>query len=125
MVETALVLLAAASLMIGAVDFGQFLFVHQALVERARSSARWGAIYNAQDTQAIRNMVLYNNKEGGDGGGYFGLEPSMVRVSTAGANSDDYRLNLLITDYPYRMLAPFIAGTYRGPDILITVPIGL
>ena len=34
--ETALIFLVFACLLLGAFDFGQFLFVHQALVERAR-----------------------------------------------------------------------------------------
>jgi len=41
-VEMALIYLVFLIMLIGAFDFGQFLFVHQALVERARFAARRG-----------------------------------------------------------------------------------
>jgi Flp pilus assembly protein TadG len=124
-VESALVFLAFMCLLIGAIDFGQFLFVHQALVERARSSARWGAIYGPTNTDSIKNMVMYNQSTvPTDPSPYFGLTTSMISVSTAGSGTDDYRLSLAITNYPYTILSPYIAGTYNGPNILITVPLG-
>ena len=43
-VEFALIFLIYFSLLLGTFDFGQFLFIHQALVERARWAARWGMI---------------------------------------------------------------------------------
>jgi len=60
MIETALIFIIFASLLLGIMDFGQFLFIHQALVERARYAARWGAVTNPSDSAAITNMVLYN-----------------------------------------------------------------
>lgn len=60
LVETALIFIAFFVMLIGAFDFGQFLFVHQALVERARYAARWGAINDPTDSTSITNMVLYN-----------------------------------------------------------------
>jgi Flp pilus assembly protein TadG len=57
--EMALIYLVFACMLIGAFDFGQFLFVHQALVERARYAARWGAINDPTDTASIKNMVRY------------------------------------------------------------------
>ena len=59
-IESALIFIVFFGMLIGAFDFGQFLFVHQALVERVRSAARWGAINDATDSAAITNMVLYN-----------------------------------------------------------------
>ena len=43
-VETGLVLLIFLMLLIGIIDFGQVLYFHQSLVERARAAARYGAI---------------------------------------------------------------------------------
>ena len=42
-VEAGFVFIIFAFMLMGAFDFGQFLFIHQALVERSRSAARWGA----------------------------------------------------------------------------------
>ncbi len=55
MVELTLIFLVFFCLLIGAFDFGQFLFIHQALVERARFAARWGmATYPRPPIQRFR-----------------------------------------------------------------------
>jgi len=125
MVETALVLTTFTFMLIGALDFGQFLFVHQALVERARKSARWGLVTDPNNTTAIQNMVLYNQSTApDDGSGYLGLTSSMVQVSHPGTGTADFRLVVHITGYRYTLLSPTIGGTYTGPDITIVDPIG-
>lgn len=126
MLETALLSMIFSAMLIGTFDFGQFLFVHQALVERARSSARWGALKNGAELTATRNMVLYNQATvpSISPNPYFGLEPSMVTVTLDGAGTNDARLSLRIDNYPYKMISPYTAGTYTGPQILVSVPLG-
>lgn len=126
MLETALLSMIFSAMLIGTFDFGQFLFVHQALVERARSSARWGALKNGSDLTGTRNMVLYNQPTAPtiSPNPYFGLEPSMVTVTLDDANTNDARLTLKIDNYPYKMISPYTAGTYTGPQILVSVPLG-
>ncbi|MEO8026951.1 MAG: TadE family protein [Bryobacteraceae bacterium] len=101
-VESSLVFTALVFMLLGIFDFGQFLFIHQALVERARYAARWGAINDPTNTTSIRNMVMYNQSGNPDGSTqpYFGLTTSNVQVSTLGGGSPDYRLKVLITNYP-------------------------
>jgi Flp pilus assembly protein TadG len=126
MLETALVSVVFLSMLIGAFDFAQFLFVHQALVERARYAARWGALSDPTNTSAITNMILYSQTtDPGNGtAGYLGLTSSNVSVTNPGSGTDDYRLAVLISNYSYSMFAPFIAGSYNGPNILVSVPLG-
>ena len=126
-VETALIFIAFFSMLIGTVDFGQFLFIHQALVERARSAARWVAINDPTDTASITNMVLYNQGAAPALGtaSYFNLTPANVTVSSAGSGTDDYRLNLQISGYSYAVFSLYVAGSYIGPKITISVPLGL
>src|SRR5579864_9643338 len=100
-VETACVFTTFAFMLIGAFDFGQFLFIHQALVERARSAARWGIVNNPADHSSIQNMVLYNQATDPGTPGYFGLTSSMVQISDPGSGTNDYRLVVFITNYPY------------------------
>jgi|SRR5690349_8825449 len=124
-VETALVFTTFAFLVIGAFDFGQFLFVHQALVERARNAVRWGAVNDPTNVTAVQNMVLYNQATvPTDASSYFGLTTDMVQVSNPGSGTVDYRLTVLVTNYPYTILSPYIAGTYLGPNIKVSVPLG-
>jgi len=126
-VETALIFLVFAGMLIGAFDFWQFLFIHQAMVERARSAARWGAINDPTDFASIRNMVLYNQAATPAQGtvSYFNLNSGNVTPTNPGSGTDDYRLNLLISGYSYTVLSPYIAGTYIGPPITVSVPLGL
>jgi len=126
-VETGMVFVIFAFMLMGAFDFAQFLFIHQALVDRARSAARWGALSDPTNTSAIQNMVLYNQTTAPSGAtsGIFGLTSSMVQVSTQDTStSDDYRLIVSITNYPYLMISPIIGGTHNGPNITISFPIG-
>ena len=44
MVESALIMLVAMMVIIATFDFGQFLFMHQTLAEKARLAARYGAL---------------------------------------------------------------------------------
>ncbi len=97
-VETALIFLVFACLLLGAFDFGQFLFVHQALVERARYAARWGAISDPTNATSITNMVLYNSPTG-SGTGYFNLTSANVFVTSPGAGTDNYVLNVQLSGY--------------------------
>jgi hypothetical protein len=45
LVEATFVLLAFFALLLGVIDCAQVLFAHQALVERVRSSVRWGVVH--------------------------------------------------------------------------------
>lgn len=123
LVETGLTLTAFMFMLIGIADFGQFLFVHQALVERARYSARWGALSDPSNVAAIQNMVVYNQTTA-IGNGYLGLTASNVNVTNPGAGTDDSRVAISIHDYSYTVLSPYIGGTYTGPNINIVFPVG-
>jgi Flp pilus assembly protein TadG len=125
-VEMSLIGLLFFVILIGIVDFGQFLFVHQAIVERARAAARWGAVTDPANTQAIQNMVLYAQPTvPGGGTASYGLTADMVSVSKADAGTDNYRLVVQISGYSIRVLSPYITGSYRAPPISVSVPLGL
>jgi Flp pilus assembly protein TadG len=126
-VETALVFVVFAFMLIGIFDFGQFLFIHQALVERARYAARWGAINNPTDSTSITNMVLYNQSANPPSGtlSYFGVASSNVSVTNPDSGTNNYRLNITISGYSYTMLSPYIGGTYTGIPITVSVPLGV
>jgi len=114
-------------MLLGAFDFAQFLFVHQALVERTRSSVRWGAIHSLTDTAQVKNMVLYNQATAPDLGKspYLGLKPENVTITTPDAGTDDYRMVVEVSNYKYNVLSPFVAGVFTAPKIVASAPIGL
>jgi Flp pilus assembly protein TadG len=127
LVESALIFLMFFSMLIGVFDFGQFLFIHQSLVERVRSAARWGAINNPSDSAAITNMVLYNQAATPPAGtsSYFSLTAGNVFVTSPGSGTDNYRLTLQVSGYSYSIFSLNIAGSYVGPAITVSVPLGL
>src|SRR5260370_10773791 len=136
MLEAAFIFIVFAAMLIGAFDFGQYLFVHQALIERARSAVRWGSLNNPRDHTAVTNMVLYNQSSTPPSGtaSYFNLTAGStdaqgnntgnVFVTDPDSATDSYRLNVQISGYSYQMLSPYITGTYTGIPITVSVPLG-
>lgn len=121
--ETSLVMVAFMGMLLAAIDYGQFLYVHNALVERARSSARWGAINGPTNTPAIVNRVLYNQSTTGTTP-FMGLSASNVSVTTSDINTDNYRMELQIAGYQYTRVSLFSFGRSTGPTIRVSVPLG-
>ncbi len=126
--ESALIFGPFIFILIGILDFGQFLYLHQALTERARSSARWGATqaqaFDSNLQSEIQNMVLYNQPTApSNGQAFFGLTPQSVQVTSTTPDSQTgyYQIVVKITNYPYQMLSPYIAGTHFGPNIVASV----
>ena len=126
-VESALIFLAFATMLIGAFDFGQFLFIQQALVERARYAARWGAVNDPADTVSISNMVRYHQAATPAAGtaSYFGLTAGNVVVTDPDHGTDTYRLNIRISGYSFITVSPYLRGSYKGPTINVSVPLGI
>jgi Flp pilus assembly protein TadG len=126
MVEMGLIGTMLFVLLLGIVDMGQVLFLQQAMVERARSAARWGSVTDPTNSVAIQNMVLYlQSTKPANGGASFGLTPTMVNVSTADAGTNNYRLVVQISGYSFTVLSPYLAGSYKGAPISVSVPLGL
>jgi len=123
LVESALVTGVFLTLLIGVLDVGQVLFVHQTLVERTRNALRYGAV-RPFDADAIRNMFLYNQPTAPEGSeeGLFGLLPSMVQVSREDAGTSADRIVIRVTKYPFRFYTPLIAGAYEGKPIIASIP---
>lgn len=133
LVEGALILLIFLSMLIGIVDFGQFLFIHQTLTERARQAVRYGVVNNPTDSTSIQNIVLYGQASGGSvpqspssgDTGIFNVQRSSVLVSANGSATQDYLLTVKIQNYHYVIYSPLISGTYNGPNILAALPLGI
>jgi Flp pilus assembly protein TadG len=129
MVESALVLLVFLALLVGIADFGQVVFMHQGITERARNAARWGAIHFTDQTGA-RNMVLYNRPtvpdDDGDGNGndgFMGLNSSMVTVSRQNQGTNEDRIVVRVSNYPFHFFSPWISNVYTGRPIIATAPV--
>ena len=83
LVEAAMVLLVFFALLLGVIDCGQVLFAHQALVERVRSSVRWGSLHPYDGTgDQVANLVLFDQLDspGATREGFLGLTRANVQV---------------------------------------------
>src|SRR6476620_7631025 len=67
LIESVLALFVFLAFVIGTLDFGQYLYFHQSLTERARAAARYGAV-NPNDRVGIQNVAIYNDPNGSTNG---------------------------------------------------------
>ena len=122
LLEGALVLGVLIFTLIGIVDVGQVLMLHQGLTERARAGARW-AVVNSGDVDAVRNVVLYNTPQPAlDARPLLGLAPAMVTVTRSGEGTAEDRLEVRILGYPFRFFNPLVQGLYTARPIFVTMP---
>jgi hypothetical protein len=140
-------------MVLGVFDFGQFLFLHQALVERARWAVRYAVTKSVASSDSgssgygdatcaaegiatcAQNQMLYYSSSTGSNP-YYGLTAAMVQVSTVSQTTSSTNalpadspntyssVQILITGYQYKMYSPFSIGTYSGPNIYQTFPLG-
>ncbi len=109
LVETALILVAFMSLLLGMADVGEKLFVHQTLSQRAQEAARWGAL-NPYDAVAIRNLVLYSTTHPeAHTDAFDGLAAAEIVVANPGCPGQDCRVSVAIPGHGIRSVEP-VAG---------------
>ena len=97
-VESGLVMLIFLPVLIGVMDFGQFLYLHLSLTERTRAAAHYGSITTYTDGSDIANVAIYNDPAGAANGAT-ALLPNLqttdsshdgyVTASLTGAGTDD------------------------------------
>ena len=123
-VEAALVTLVFVATLIGILDLGQVLFVHQTFAARVRAATRYGVV-RTYDENAIRNMVLYGQPAApvGATSGTFGLDASMVTVSRADAGTNEERIVVTIQNYPYKLFSPWIGRVFTGRPLVASLPV--
>ena len=125
-VESGFIFTVFAVMLLGIFDLGRAMFIHQALTERVRAAARWGAANGASNATGIRNMVLYNASTQPSGAtGYFGLASNQVVVTQSDSGTNSNRLTVSISGYQYKTVTPFFARTITGPKIEVTMALGI
>ena len=131
LVESALVLLVFLAFCIGTLDFGQYLYFHQALSERARAAARYGAL-NWTDRTGIQNVALYNDPAGTANGATAiipNLTADMVAVCLPGdtdcsnpASTTESRISVTITGYSMVTFNFVFPGSFTNRPIVANIP---
>jgi hypothetical protein len=129
LVEAAMVLVVFFALLLGVVDCGQVLYAHQALVERVRSSVRWGTLHPYDGTgEQVANLILYDQiyEPRMTRDGFLGLTRANVQVRYQPASverPDDQMLSVAIVNYESHFFSPWIARKIVSPrPVLISAP---
>ena len=118
LIETSLVIITLLLTILGIMDFGQFLFFHQALTDRARVGARY-AITNTYDATAIKNVVRFNTPTDPGTPGMFGLLDSHVTVTPTVSAGVTTRIEVMISNFPIQFLSPGLTHTYTHLPIRV------
>jgi hypothetical protein len=117
LVESALIFVVFFAFVIGLLDIGQMMFLHQTLVERARNAARWGAI-NAYDQVSIQNLVLYGKTSPAfTDRPFWNLSASNVTVNNPGCGPTpkiDCRITVVVSGYSYTMFSAPLISLFQG-----------
>jgi hypothetical protein len=122
-VEGALVIGIVMFTLIGIVDVGQVLVMHQGLVERVRAGARYGVV-TAYDATKITNVVLYNTDTPAAGSQpLLNLSANLVSVALYDQNTPQARIQVSITNYPFHFFTPLIMGDYTARPIVCSMPV--
>ncbi len=130
-VEAGLILFIFLAFVIGTLDFGQYLYFHQSLSERARAALRYGVI-NTADRTGIQNVAVYNDP-GGTSNGATALLPNlstdMVAVCLPGdtACSDpsatsNSRVTVQISGYQMTTFNLVLPRSFTNRPIVISAP---
>src|SRR5438876_4872886 len=98
LIESALVIFTLVAILTGTLDFGQYLYFHQSLAERARAAARYGAV-NPADRAGIVNVALYNNPAGGATPVVANLSAAMIAVCLPDEQACVDRVTVTISGY--------------------------
>ena len=130
-VESALVLLVFLAFCVGTLDFGQFLYFHQALAERARAAARYGSV-NWADRTGIQNVAIYNDPAGTANGATAilpSLTADMIDVCLPGdvacsdpTNTIDSRITVTISGYQMVTFNFVFPRSFTNKPITASIP---
>jgi Flp pilus assembly protein TadG len=125
-IEGVLVTIVLIALFLGILDFGQLMFVHQTLTERARAAARYASIH-PDDAAAVQNLALHGSTTAPAGAtsGFWGLTSSMVDLARVNQGTNDESVVVTISNYRFQFLSLWIAGTARGKPIVASSPVEL
>jgi len=105
-VESALILTAFMGLLLGTATVGESLFVREALADRARLAARWGAL-NPYNAATIRRVLLFGTEIPAPGQSpLFGLTPAAVEVSNPGCPGPDCRVLVAVPEHGIHCVEP-------------------
>jgi hypothetical protein len=122
MLESALVLGVFLVTLISLSDIALWVFVHQSLTERVRSSLRTAVVQNLDPT-SVANLIAYNQTATPGIGttGMFGMTAANVTVTLSGAGTQSQRMVASVTNVGLPLMSPVFPGSFHNLPIRIGV----
>lgn len=123
-VESALVLLIIVVVLLGILDFSQFLFIQQAITERVRGVTRTASIQSLSTLQ-IQNRICFGTDASPENqpGGYMGLRPGNVSAAIQDAASTSKRVVVTVSGLRLKTVSPYLPATLLMLPIRVTSPL--
>jgi Flp pilus assembly protein TadG len=107
--------------MFAVMEFGRLLWVHNALADAARRGARYAITHSANDTDKVKNVVVYGDPAGGTQSLVNNLDVSNVTVSYSRFALNSGTVAVSITNYQFQFVVPIIGTTIQMPGYTTTL----
>jgi len=124
MLESALIMLIFVPVLVGTADFGQLIYFHTSLTERARAAARYGAVHTYSDGLAIKKVAVYNDPSPADSTAPLlpRLTTDLVTATLSDAGTDAARITVTISNYPFNFISGFMSQSTWYRTVTATEP---
>jgi Flp pilus assembly protein TadG len=126
LVEFAIVGTVFLTVMFGVIEVGRLYWTHNALRDAARRGVRYAAIRrnDSAGQQAVKNMVVYGNPNGGTTPVVSGLTTSNVGLEYVNYEGVELssRATVKISNYKFKFSVPLIGATINMPAYRTSLP---
>lgn len=110
------------TMLFAVLEFGRALWVHNALTDAARRGARYAVLNPQSSAEAVKNVVVYGDPDGGTKPLLPNLTTSdNVQVSYNGFGLDTGTVSVQITGYEFEFVLPFITTSITMPNYNTTL----
>src|SRR5215472_19372975 len=121
LLECSIAATAMLTLMFAVLEFGRVLWVHNALTDAARRGARYAVLHTSNDSDSVKNVVVYGDPAGG-------TNPVVANLTTANVTVTYNNFGLLggtasvsITNYQFQFVLPLLNTSINMPNYTTTL----
>jgi len=107
--------------MFGVMEFGRALWVHNALTDAARRGARYATMHSPNDSNLVKNVVVYGDPGGSGQPMINNLTTANVNVSYNNFGLNDGTVSVSITNYQFQFVIPIVGTTITMPSYTTTL----
>ncbi len=121
--------------MFAVIEFGRALWVHNALADAARRSARYAVNQPAStpagvtttglnvgpSVTAIRNVAIYGDPAGGTNPLVTNLTPANLNIQYSGFGVGEGTVAISVTNYQFQFVVPIVGTTMQMPNYQTTL----